>query len=192
MNTVNVSTKFFGFQLHLECSPRLILALSMQTVSEIPQVVDFICRLHDDVAEAKENLLLAKITQAHHQSKGCTPEPDFKINDFVMLSTKNQRREFTKKGEKCTTKFFPWWDGPYCISDCHPSASTYTLDIKTYPDPVFYTSELKAWYVNDDSLFPGCTQSQPGPIVTSDGLQEFLIQDIVDSHKCGCSWQFLV
>jgi hypothetical protein len=93
MNTVNASTKFSSFQLYLGCSPRLMLALSTHTTLESPQVTDFLHRWHDDIAEAKDNLTLAKIMQAHHKSNNCAPEPDFKINDLVMLSTKNRRQE---------------------------------------------------------------------------------------------------
>jgi hypothetical protein len=103
------------------------------------------------------------------------------INNMVMLSTKNWRQEFNQKGEKHMAKFFPQWDGPYRISNCHQLASTYTLDIKYHTYPVFHASELKPWHANDNSLFPRCIWSQPGLIVTPNSLEEFLIQDIINS-----------
>jgi Chromo (CHRromatin Organisation MOdifier) domain len=192
MNTVNASMKFSGFQLHLGHSTRLIPSLNRLAAILAQPAGDFIEHLQHDVEDAKDNLMLAKITQTYQQSKHCGPEPDYMINNMVMLSTKNRRQEFNKKGEKHMAKFFPRWDGPYRISDCHQSASTYTLDIKHHTYPVFYASELKPWHANDDSLFPGRTRSQPGPIVTPNGLEEFLIQDIINSQKCDHRWQFLV
>jgi hypothetical protein len=35
------------------------------------------------------------------------PEDIFQVGEKVMLSTKNRRNEYKKKGEKCVAKFFP-------------------------------------------------------------------------------------
>jgi hypothetical protein len=116
MNTVNASTGFSGFQLHIGRSPRIIpplipteLPAELQDAAETATTM--INCLKDDVAQAHDNLLLAKITQAHHASGSCTPDLHFNVNDLVMLSTANRRHKYKKKGEKRTTKFFPRWDG---------------------------------------------------------------------------------
>jgi len=42
------------------------------------------------------------------------------------------------------------------------------------------------------SLFPSCEFDQPGPILTANGLEEYLVDKIIDSQCRGKGWQFLV
>jgi RNase H-like domain found in reverse transcriptase/Integrase zinc binding domain len=190
MNTVNASTGFSGFQLHLGRSPRVIPPIIPDSLlNELQEAAltatTIIQQLENDVAQARDNLLLAKITQSHHASANHAPDPEFKINDLVMLSTANRRHEYKKKGEKRTVKFFPRWDGPFRVTASHPEASTYMLDIPTNQFPTYHTSELKPHHANDGSLFPSCELTQPGPILTTNGLEEYLVDNIIDSRRCG-------
>jgi hypothetical protein len=89
-------------------------------------------------------------------------------------------------------KFFPQWDGPYRITDVHPEVSTYTLDIATNAYPIYHASKLKKYLTNDDVLFPSRALSQPKPVVTSDSLEEYMVERISDSCRRGRSWKFLV
>ena len=73
MNSVNASTGFSGFQLHLGRSPRVIppiipneLPIELYDAGQTASTL--IDRLMDNVAQAWDNLLLAKITQVHHTS----------------------------------------------------------------------------------------------------------------------------
>jgi hypothetical protein len=197
MNTVNASMGFSGFQLHLGCSPQIMppivpqsLPVDLQTAGNTAMTI--IDRLTNDVAQARDNLLLTKITQAFHASTTRRPDPMYKKNDLVMLSTVNRRHKYKKKGDKCSANFFPRWDGPFCITDMHPEALTYTLDIKTNAYPVYHMSLLKPHHANDDELFPSQRLAQPGPILTNKGLEEFLVEEIINSQRHGHGWQFLV
>jgi hypothetical protein len=190
MNTVNASTGFSGFQLHLGRSPHVIPPIIPDLLpNELQEAAltatSIIQQLENDVAQARDNLLLVKITQSHHASANRTPDPEFKINDLVMLSTANRRHEYKKKGEKQTAKFFPQWDGPFRVTASHPEASTYTLDIPTNQFPNYHTSELKPHHANDGSLFPSRELTQPGPILTTNGLEEYLVDNIIDSRRRG-------
>ena len=122
MNTVNASTSYSGFQLHLGRSPWVIPPLipSLLTPEQTdcwPLISDLIDCLNTDVTDAWDNLLLVKITQMHHANKFCTLDPLSNIGDLVMFLTSNWCHEYKKKGEKRTTKFFPCWDDPYHITD---------------------------------------------------------------------------
>jgi hypothetical protein len=197
MNTVNASTGFSGFQLHLGRSLRVIPPIVPSCLPDDlqeagTQASKVMLRLSSDVADARDNLLLAKITQSHHTSSKRTPDPGYKENDLVMLSMTNRRREYKKKGEKCTAKFFPRWDGPYRITKCHPEASTYTLDIPTNAFPTFHATQLKRHHANDATLFPSREFEQLGPILTLNGLEEYFTDEIIDSRRHGKGWQFLV
>ena len=58
--------------------------------------------------------------------------------------------------------------------------------------PSHHASELKHHIPNDPILFPSCELPQPGPVVTSNGLEEYHIDSIIDSCRRGTGWQFLV
>jgi len=197
MNTLNASTNFTGFQLHLGRSPRVIPPLVPATLpAELQDAVivaaDIINKLQNNVSEACDNLLYAKIQQSHHSCVTSSPDTKYKLNDMVMLLTTNRRREYKKKGEKRTTKFFPHWDGPFHVTDVHPEASTYTLDIPTNAYPVYHASELKLHLANNPLLFPNRQLPQPGLMVTKNGLKKFAVDEIIDSRCRGRDWQFLV
>jgi hypothetical protein len=96
MNTVNASTRFSGFQLHLGRSLRILppivpdtLLIELKDAAETATVL--IQHVKDDVAKAWDNLLLTKITQAHHSAAARSPDPHYKVGDLVMLSTTNRR-----------------------------------------------------------------------------------------------------
>ena len=130
----------------------------------------------------------------HYANQGRSLEIPFEIGDKVMLSTLHCHQEFKKKGEKRAVKFFPRYDEPYDIIDVHVEMSNYTLELLNVPNtyPTYHASELKPYLANDTELFPSCKLSQPQPIVTSDGLEEYLIEEILDSRRCRKGWQYLV
>jgi hypothetical protein len=68
---------------------------------------EVITRVTQDVAEAKDNLMVAKISQSYHANKYRKDDPEYEIGDSVMLSILNRRKEHKKKGEKRVAKFMP-------------------------------------------------------------------------------------
>ena len=199
MNTINASTGFSNFQMHLGRSPRIIppivpSSLPIELRSASSQVEDVISKIALDVAEAQDNLVVAKAFQAHYANASRGREIKYKVGDRVMLSTFHRRREFQKKGERRAAKFFPRWDGPYTVAEANSSSSTYTLDMDGHNTifPTFHSSELKFHIPNNKSLFPNRDHPRPGPVLTSDGLEEHEIKSIINSRRKGHSWQFLV
>ena len=147
-----------------------------------------------DVNKAKDNLLQAKIFQSFYANQHRSPDPPFKIGDEVMLSTLHRQQEFKKKGEKRAAKFFPRFDGPYQIIDAHAESSNYTLELPNSPNtyPTYHVSELKPFLPNDASLFPSCELPWPDPILTPNGLEEYLVDEIIDSQRRGKGHQYLI
>jgi hypothetical protein len=201
MNSVNASTGFSNFQIRLGRSPRLIppivpasLISPVLNDSDAMRAKGVIEKLQTDVAEAKDNLFQAKVSQTFYANQNRSPKIPFKIGDKVMLSTLHRRQEFKKKGEKRAAKFFPRYDGPYNIIDVYTETSNYTLELPNSPNtyPTYHASELKPFLANNANLFPSRELSQPQPVVTSDGLEEYLVQEIIDSRRRGKGWQYLV
>ena len=95
MNTINALTGYSGFQLHLGQSPRIIppivpSCLSPKLRSARPAAETVITQLQNDVADAKDNLLLAKVAQAHYAKPSHADKIIYKVGDKVMLSTFHQ------------------------------------------------------------------------------------------------------
>lgn len=114
MNTVNVSTGFSGFQLKLGRSPRVIPPLvpvnlpdDLINTPEAVVALAVVERVVTDVAEAKDNLLSAKVAQADSVNVSRGKEVAHKVGDLVMLSMLNHRRDYKHKGEKPVAKFMP-------------------------------------------------------------------------------------
>ncbi|RDB24931.1 hypothetical protein Hypma_007676 [Hypsizygus marmoreus] len=197
MNTVNASTGFTPFQLKSNFSPRLIPSLINREPSSLPTNVDVLRMVQEmeiNLMEAKDNLLTAKISQAHHANKSRAPEKPYAVGDKVLLTTVHRRWEYMQKKDGRVTKFMPRFDGPYTIAKAHPATSSYTLDLPESSSifPTFHASQLQPFHPNDNILFPHRQHDQPGPIITPDGEEEYFVDSIVDEQKRGRSWQYLV
>jgi hypothetical protein len=109
------------------------------------------------------------------------------VGNEVILSTLHHSNEYKKKGEKRVTKFFPHYNGPYTATDTHPETSTYTLEMLNSPNvfPTYHASELILHIVNDPILFPSCEDQQLPSIMTTNGIEEFFVEEIIDSCHYG-------
>lgn len=152
MNTVNASNRFSGFQLKLGRSPKVIPPLItdnlpnyLRNTDEAAVVDAIISQVAADVAEAKDNLLAAKVAQAHTANTSRGREVVYMIGERVMLSMFNHRRDYKRKGEHRAAKFMPKWDRPYFIEKTHPETSNYTLIMPNAPlkFSTFHASQLK-------------------------------------------------
>ncbi|KAG1785105.1 uncharacterized protein HD556DRAFT_1215873, partial [Suillus plorans] len=108
MNTVNASSGYSPFQLHLGRVPRMLPPLiDCSPTKEEPEDVhalSLLKRLEMDVMNAQDNLLAAKAAQATSVNKSHSPELSLKISDKVLLATKHRRREYIQKNDKHITK----------------------------------------------------------------------------------------
>ena len=154
---------------------------------------EVINQLAQDVADAKDNLMVAKISQSYHANKNHRDDPEYEIGNSVMLSTLHQWREHKLKGEKQVAKFMPWFDGPYLIIDIHGKASEITLDIPTQPNAYlsFHMLLVKPFTVNDAAKYPSHKLAEPGPIIV-DRVEEYTVSKIVTHWKISCGYQFQV
>ena len=145
MNTVNTSTGFTPFQLRMGRSPRLIpplIPLPKKTSHEDISTHNVIKQLQNDVLEAQDNLLRAKISQSVKANKHHSMIFPFTVGSRVRLTTLHRRNEYKVKGEKRIAKFMPRFDGPYTIVDTDEKHSTVTIELPNAPNifPTFHTS----------------------------------------------------
>ncbi|OJT04974.1 Transposon Ty3-G Gag-Pol polyprotein [Trametes pubescens] len=197
MNTLNPSTGFSRFQLHLGRSPKLIPPLFAPTAPTSSPTVDadkLLRQIESDVFEARDNLLLAKLAQASSANAHRGADPAFKVGEHVWLSTFHRRRDYMQRGDHRVAKFMVRYDGPYEILHAYPDTSVYTLDLPNTMKifPTFHVSLLKRFLPNNDALYPSRSHPRPGPIVTPDGVEEWEVKEIIDHRKRGRGYQFLV
>jgi hypothetical protein len=131
MNTVNRSTGFTPFQLHLGCLPRLLPPLlpSDNNTPEEQLAEELIRQVQEDINEAKDNLILAQVSQAAQANKAWGNKPKFQVGNFLLLNTCNKRREYQQKKDGQTAKLMPRFDGKHRIVTAYPNASIYTIDM---------------------------------------------------------------
>ena len=72
--------------------------------------------------------------------------------------------------------------------------SNYTLELPNLPNifPTFHSSKLKHHFKNDAILFPSRKMAKPQPVLMNQGLKEYLVDEIIDSHQRGHGYQYLV
>ncbi|KAF8798984.1 hypothetical protein BYT27DRAFT_7010629, partial [Phlegmacium glaucopus] len=101
MNTVNKSTGYSPFQLKYGRSPRIIPSFTGVVGSDKESVgaSDVIALVNKNVADARDNLLLAKISQAKSANERRGKETRYRVGDMVMLSTTNRRMDFKQHGD---------------------------------------------------------------------------------------------
>lgn len=161
--------------------------------TDFQATAQYIKNIELDTAEATDNILAVKISQAYQTNKHHSLDPVFAIGNWVMLLTMHQRREFQASHKNCVAKFMLWFDSPYTIVDAHADFSIYTLNIPlSNAFQTFYTFLLHKFIPNNPSLFSSYKFLEPGPIVTADGLEEHSVDCIVDERKRGQGKQYLV
>ena len=151
-------------------------------------------RISQNVCEAQDNLLTAKISQAEFANRHRGDEIIYVVGDKVMLSTIHRRREYIQKHSGCVAKFLLHFDGPFLVTKTHPEKSSYTLELPNEPDcfATFHAPLLRPHVPNDNDLYPSRRFAQPGPVVTADGTEEWVIDCIIDERTRGRGRQYLV
>ena len=111
-------------------------------------------------------------------------EPQYHINDLVLLSTKNVRTD------RPTKKLDYIYIGPYRIKRRINSVA-YELDLPTNSrlHPVFHTSLLKPYKADPSN---SRRVILPPPLASNDGEQGWILEEILDVRRKGNGYQYLI
>ena len=144
----------------------------VRTSNTVPAVTDFLERIRESTAIARDHHVVAKTHQTTYANKERLPEPDYKVGDQVFLNTKNLRLRIKQKGR--SAKFIARFIGPFPITKAKRETSTYTLELP--PEykihPTFHAKLLKPAFENDPTLFPNREVTVPPPIDVEDNQWE--------------------
>ena len=101
--------------------------------------------VQENVQEAQDRLLAAKVSQVASANHHCNTDPHFKVGDLMMLLTRNRRHNYLSGRNKQVAKFMPQYNGPYHVNTVNHGTSTYTLDLpaSSWISPTFHISHLR-------------------------------------------------
>ena len=190
-NSVNATTSKTPTELLYGSTIRLFPSLNPRANDiTVPAVSDYLERIQDSIATARDLHTMAKTTQTTYANQHRRKEPNYQVGDMVYLNTDNLRLKIKQKGR--SAKFYPRFVGPFKIIKSTPQTSTYKLELplEYKIHPTFHARRLKPAIDNDPALFPDREPSRPPPIDVEDN--QYIVEKIKDHRKVGRGMQFLV
>ena len=153
-------------------------------------MADYIERIQESIAIARDNHAIAKTKQTTYANKHRRKEPSYKIGDQVYLDTYNLRLLIKQRGR--SAKFYPRYIGPFSILKAKPKTSTYKLQLPPQYKihPTFHARRLKPAFENDPALFPERQVTSPPPLDADDNQWE--VEKLLDHRTYRRQKQFLV
>jgi hypothetical protein len=188
---VNESTGLSPFQLVLGFQPTFAPTSTSSTVPDVEWTLEV---REQRIEEARDALAAAKVRQAQQANKKRNDEPTFAVGDLVMVDSSDRRSRYkTRTQDSRAAKLFPRWDGPYKVIEAYPQTSNYKLDLPTgdRAHPVFHSSKLKAYKLNNPATFPSRHPPRPEPLDV-EGEKQFVVEAIVDEKGRGRARRYLV
>jgi hypothetical protein len=185
-NSVNATTGktptelVFGAPLRLFPSPRDLA----KPTQDVPAVSDYIQRIQDNIALARDRHAAAKTKQTTYANRKRRPDPTYKVGDKAYLETKDLRLHVKQKGR--SAKFYGRYVGPFEISKVEPETSNYTLKLPAEYQihPKVHARRIKPAHDNDPTLFPGRVPPEPPPVDAEDN--QYIVDAILDHRTIGC------
>jgi hypothetical protein len=187
-SAVSESTGHAPFEANYGWMPRLMQGMSIDSPRE--GVKQFVENMKEILDKTFDKLVAQRTRQAIKANQHRREGQDFKVGDFVLLSTKNLSLPKGRAHKLC-----PKYIGPYKVLEADRGRSTYKLDLP--PDlkarrvhNVFHEKLLKPFVKNDDSKFPK-RENRVSYDIGDDPEQEWVVHSIVD-HRWSPNLMFRV
>jgi len=181
-NRVQASTKYSPFMLNARQNPRMGHEPRKSTrLDSVEKFVDTMKRTRED-AESALKRVADDMKKYYDRKRGKTPQ--YALGEKVWLDTSNiQTGRPTKKLDHKRL-------GPFPVSKVLAN-NTYELKLpKTMKiHPVFSVVKLIPYHINN---FPERVVKEPPPPIVKAGVEEFEIEEILDSRMCRGKLQYLV
>ena len=126
-NSVNATTSKTPTELLYGSPIRLFPTPIDKTNVTVPAVSDYIARIEESIAIARDHHAEAKTRQATNSNCHRRQEPEYQVGDHVYLDTTNLHLRIKQKGR--SAKFYPRFAGPFEIISAKPETSTYKLQL---------------------------------------------------------------
>jgi hypothetical protein len=153
-SSVNKSTGYTPFDLTFGYVPTLRGLLDKIPEVAKPGVREFTRRARQNLMDAHDSIIAARVRQTFHANKRRREEPMYNPGDRVWLSTENLTMP---KGR--VRKLMPKFVGPFTVQRADHKHSNYMLELPPEMtarriNPTFHTSVLRPFEPNDNERFP--------------------------------------
>ena len=133
---------------------------------------EFLEHLQRDLKTAIQNIKRAQENQKKQADKRRRPL-EFRVGDDVLLST----RYINTAGMGPSHKLGPLYIGPFKVLEKYSNAYKLKLPPNIQVHPVFHVSQLRLYRTSKGRRHP---TAPPPPIITSEGHEEFIVDEIVE------------
>jgi len=182
-NKVHTETKVSPFQANSGQNPRM--GFKMRKKGRFEEVEKFVERMKEVQGEAKAALAKAQEDMKKYADKHRLEAVEYKIEDLVLLSTKDLKWQIVSRRSKKLTEQFV---GPYKVKKI-VSANAVELDLPSTIKihPVVNVSRIKKY----TSQVDGQRKETPKPVII-EGEEEWEVEKILNKRKVWGKDKYLV
>ena len=181
-NSVHPSTGMTPFELDLGLHPKSPYSLILDTQYEVQSVEDFLANMEALQHQAIEALEKARQAQTASVDKNRPRPRTFQVGDMVLISHKHLRTALSRSAG--SNKLRSKYSGPFRIAK-KVSPTSYQLDlpanIKIHP--TINIEYLKEYHASPEHLGDRGEPSNPDPIMTEGGNEEYEVERVLDHRK---------
>ena len=172
-NSINAITELALIELLYESPIQLFPTLDEINIDDIqlPDVRNYIDKIMEFISIMKDNHITTKIIQTHNTNKSQYSDSIYKVEDMIMLDSKNIHRRIKKNSH--SAKFYSHFLDSFKIIKAELRISNYKLELLLKVDFTsihsnFHVNLLRSYTSNDSEQFPRREFPRSNPIIPDD------------------------